>query len=86
MVAVGSRPGADNGARELLEQFRIHEIHWTTKHAELAIQAFLLFGKGRHPAKLNFGDCMTYAVANSLDAPLLFKGLDFSRTDLKAAI
>jgi ribonuclease VapC len=45
--------------------------------------AFARFGKGRHPAKLNFGDCMSYAVARHFDVPLLFKGADFGKTDLK---
>lgn len=44
--------------------------------------AFQRFGKGRHPASLNFGDCMTYAVARARNLPLLFKGDDFSRTDV----
>ena len=47
-----------------------------------AVQAFDLFGKGRHPARLNFGDCMAYAVAKHLDLPLLFKGGDFGKTDI----
>lgn len=51
-----------------------------------ASQAFLRFGKGRHPAKLNLGDCFSYALAKSLDAPLLFKGDDFSQTDIVPAI
>ena len=54
--------------------------------ADLAISAFLRFGKGRHPAGLNFGDCFSYALAKKLDAPLLFKGNDFSRTDITSII
>lgn len=50
----------------------------------LAASAYEQFGKGRHPAALNFGDCMTYAVARHRDSPLLFKGSDFAKTDLKA--
>lgn len=53
--------------------------------AQLAANAFARFGKGRHPAALNFGDCFAYALAKSLGAPLLFKGGDFARTDLVAA-
>ncbi|MCG5234927.1 type II toxin-antitoxin system VapC family toxin [Xanthobacter oligotrophicus] len=49
----------------------------------LAREAFDRFGKGRHPAGLNFGDCMAYAVAKAHDVPLLFKGDDFSRTDVR---
>lgn len=54
--------------------------------AESAIEAFLRYGKGRHPAKLNFGDCFSYALANCLNAPLLFKGNDFSQTDIRSAL
>lgn len=54
--------------------------------AEAAIAAFLCYGKGRHPAKLNFGDCFSYALAKRLNVPLLFKGDDFSRTDIRSAL
>lgn len=58
----------------------------TREQALLARRAFLAFGKGRkHPASLNFGDCLAYALAKSLDAPLLFKGDDFVHTDVKVA-
>jgi ribonuclease VapC len=50
--------------------------------AYLAREAFLRFGKGRHPAALNFGDCFSYALAKKLDAPLLFVGNDFFHTDV----
>lgn len=48
----------------------------------LAVEAFERFGKGRHPAELNMGDCFAYACARGLDVPLLFKGNDFSKTDI----
>lgn len=51
----------------------------------LSIQAFDRFGKGRHPAALNMGDCFAYACARSLAVPLLYKGDDFGRTDIEAA-
>jgi ribonuclease VapC len=50
--------------------------------AELAFMAWKRFGKGRHPAALNLGDCFSYALAKSLGYPLLFKGGDFSQTDV----
>ena len=53
---------------------------------EAAYEAFERFGRGRHPAKLNFGDCMAYAVAKTHDAPLLYKGADFPLTDVSAAL
>ena len=52
--------------------------------ARLAVDCFQQFGKGRHPAKLNFGDCLSYACAKALGVPLLFKGDDFARTDVNA--
>ena len=57
----------------------------TVAHGELARQAFLDFGKGRHQAGLNYGDCFSYALAKATGEPLLFKGDDFGRTDIKAA-
>ncbi len=59
----------------------------TASVARLAADAFQRFGKGTgHKAQLNFGDCLSYAVAKSLDAPLLFKGEDFRHTDVKSAL
>jgi ribonuclease VapC len=57
----------------------------TVDHGEIARQAFLDFGKGRHRAGLNVGDCFSYALAKASGEPLLFKGTDFSQTDIKAA-
>ena len=53
--------------------------------AEAARTAFLLYGRGRHPAALNLGDCASYALAKQRNLPLLFKGDDFPRTDLQRA-
>lgn len=58
----------------------------TVEHAQLARQAFHDFGKGRHPAGLNFGDCFAYALARHTGEPLLFKGNDFSKTDIVSAL
>jgi ribonuclease VapC len=54
----------------------------TPNQAELAIEAYRNFGKGRHPAGLNIGDCFAYALAKATGEPLLFKGDDFGRTDI----
>ena len=51
----------------------------------LALEAFDRYGKGRHPAKLNFGDCFSYACAKLLGQPLLYKGNDFAQTDIETA-
>ena len=55
---------------------------FTVEQAHLARQAFHDFGKGRHPAGLNFGDCFAYALAKQTGEPLLYKGRDFGRTDI----
>ncbi|MGN6585688.1 MAG: type II toxin-antitoxin system VapC family toxin [Rhizobiaceae bacterium] len=52
---------------------------------DLATQAWLTYGKGRHPAALDFADCLSYALAKRADEPLLFIGKDFSQTDIEAA-
>lgn len=54
----------------------------TFEQAQIARQAYLDFGKGRHPAGLNFGDCFAYALVRETGEPLLFKGNDFERTDI----
>lgn len=56
----------------------------TIDQARLAADAYDRYGKGRHPAALNFGDCFAYALARSRGEPLLFKGADFARTDVVA--
>jgi len=56
------------------------------EQANIARGAFRKFGKGRHAANLNFGDCFSYALAKATDAALLFKGHDFSRTDIEVAV
>ncbi|MCG5486596.1 MAG: type II toxin-antitoxin system VapC family toxin [Sinorhizobium meliloti] len=57
----------------------------TAEHMDQARRAWRRFGKGRHPAGLNFGDCFSYALAFLTNEPLLFKGSDFSQTDIPAA-
>jgi len=56
------------------------------EQARIAREAFRRFGKGRHPASLNYGDCFSYALAKDTNQPLLFKGKDFAATDLQRAI
>lgn len=58
----------------------------TSQQAMIAIDAFRKFGKGRHPAGLNLGDCFSYALASVTGYPLLFKGNDFVHTDIRAAL
>ena len=68
--------------RRFLREMEIEVIPFTAEHYEVAVDAFERFGKGRHPAALNFGDCLTYAVARLSGLPLLYTGNDFARTDL----
>lgn len=76
--------------REALEQFfrltAAEIVAVTPQHADLAINAFRRFGKGRHRAGLNIGDCFSYALAMATDQPLLFKGSDFIHADLRPAL
>lgn len=77
-----------SGSRQLdafLRQADIAIEPVTEEHAHIARQAFTDYGKGRHPAGLNFGDCFSYALAKATGEPLLFKGKDFTKTDLVAA-
>ncbi len=64
----------------------VEMVPFGPEHVELAVDAFRRFGKGRHPAGLNFGDCFSYALAKATGEPLLFKGDDFSQTDIKRAV
>jgi ribonuclease VapC len=66
----------------LLERLRIRVVSADESQALLAREGFRRFGKGRDKAGLNFGDCFSYALAKQTGEPLLFKGNDFSRTDL----
>lgn len=74
-------------ARTILDRLRneisLEVVHFTDEHALATQRAYLRFGKGRHPAGLNVGDCMTYAAAELADEPLLAIGDDFSKTDLQ---
>ncbi|MDO9709819.1 type II toxin-antitoxin system VapC family toxin [Paracraurococcus lichenis] len=70
----------------LLAQAGIEVVAFTPDQARIAQDGWRRFGKGRHPAALNLGDCFAYALAKQRGEPLLFKGDDFSKTDVKAAI
>ncbi len=60
-------------------------VPFTEVHLDAAVEAFLRFGRGRHPAALNFGDCMSYAIAAVAGLPILYTGNDFALTDIPAA-
>jgi len=69
----------------LLRQIRARIVPFDDDHAWASTGAFLRFGGGRHPASLNFGDCMSYAVASLAGQPLLYVGDDFGKTDIASA-
>lgn len=88
-IVISSRSGsqAQEKLERLLNDLEIEVVPFARDHADLAITAYRLYGKGSgHAAGLNFGDCFSYALAKLRDEPLLFKGNDFSRTDLKIAV
>lgn len=68
-----------------LEQAAVRVISITPEIGRGAVSACERYGKGRHPARLNMGDCFAYACARALDVPLLYKGNDFVQTDITAA-
>ncbi|HVW46219.1 MAG TPA: type II toxin-antitoxin system VapC family toxin [Solirubrobacterales bacterium] len=86
MVMIGV---TGEGGRAVVDRFRadldIAVIPFGARHGQVATDAFLRFGKGRHPAALNILDCMTYATARVADESLLFTGNDFAQTDIQAA-
>jgi ribonuclease VapC len=87
-MVVYSRYGEDGLARldGLLADLAIDAVAVDSTQALVARKGFARFGKGNHGAGLNFGDCFSYALAKLRDEPLLFKGEDFSQTDLAVAV
>ncbi len=86
---VMSRRGGDGGIDDLhilLRKLSIEITPISVRDAERAAQAHRRFGRGHHPARLNFGDCFAYALAVETGEPLLFKGDDFARTDVARAM
>jgi ribonuclease VapC len=69
----------------ILKQFSIEVVPFGIEHAAVAMDAWKRFGRGHHPARLNFGDCISYATARVANEPLLFAGDDFAKTDIVAA-
>ena len=85
---VVERRGGDTATHALdtlLDTAEVELVPVTVEHLEAARRAWRRFGKGNHPAALNFGDCFAYALAKSTGEPLLFKGEDFTQTDIEAA-
>ncbi|WP_232676846.1 type II toxin-antitoxin system VapC family toxin [Nocardioides sp. R-C-SC26] len=86
VVEAKQGPAATQDLRLLLDQIGVEVVAVDSDAASVAVGAWQRFGKGRHPAALNLGDCFAYAVAKIAGAPLLFKGDDFAKTDIPHAI
>jgi ribonuclease VapC len=87
-IVIESRYGAE-GLHNLdlfIDRAGIKLVSVDAEQAKVARRAYSRFGKGQHPAGLNYGDCFSYALASVLGEPLLFKGEDFSRTDVESAV
>jgi ribonuclease VapC len=85
VIESGKDPVASRRFDDFFRASRVTIEAVTENQAQIARQAYRDFGKGRHKAGLNLGDCFAYALARDLDEPLLFKGNDFKRTDIEAA-
>ena len=83
-IVVEARLGEAGGQEFdlLLQKAQITIVPFTAQQTEVARHAYRVYGKGRHVAGLNYGDCFAYALARATDEPLLFKGNDFSQTDI----
>ena len=86
VLAERAGPHGSDDLDALLDEMGIEVRPFDQAQAIVARRAFHRFGKGRHPARLNFGDCMSYALATVTGEPLLFKGDDFSKTDVVPAL
>lgn len=81
-----NEPFTSQGVEPLIALIEAEIVPVTAETARAARAAYDLFGKGRHPARLNFGDCFAYALAKQTGEPLLFKGDDFAQTDIVSAV
>jgi ribonuclease VapC len=86
-IVIESRKGSVGKSKvdAYIDSAGIEIVPVDLKQGETAREAYRRFGRGRHPAALNFGDCFSYALAIAMGEPLLFKGTDFSKTDVTAA-
>jgi len=86
LVFIGRRGGRTAGPVErLIEELAVSVVPFGPAEWQIAVEAFRRFGRGRHAAALNFGDCLAYATAKSSRDTLLYVGNDFSRTDIRPA-
>lgn len=87
MVMESRAPGwGQQAVDSAIADSKVEIAPFTAEHMRIARAAWLRYGRGRHRAALNFGDCCSYALAKELDASLLYKGLDFAQTDIASAL
>lgn len=86
VLAAGGFPDPHGFLAEFDQEFRIGAVAFTAEHGRAARDAWERFGKGNHPARLNYGDCIAYATAKVAGEPLLFVGDDFALTDIEPAV
>lgn len=86
VVEARQGPAATDDLRRMLTTLTVVTVPLDQEQAGIALAAWRRFGKGRHVAGLNLGDCYSYALAKSRQAPLLFKGEDFAQTDIASAL
>ena len=87
-IVVEARKGPAGGRQldELREALNMRIVAVDAEQVAAARAGFRVYGKGRHEAALNYGDCFAYGLATTLDEPLLFKGVDFAKTDVRRAL
>ena len=91
-VEAGIRADRDRAAKrgefldEVMQRFDVQIASVTPEQAAIAREAYRRYGKRNHPARLNLGDCFAYGLSKARGEPLLFKGNDFSKTDVEAAL
>ncbi len=85
-LIVSTSRNVDEGVRQLIYGLRFQVVSVTPESAQRAADAYARWGKGRHPARLNFGDCFAYEVAKYHSCRLLYVGRDFSQTDIESVL
>jgi len=85
-LIVAARRNVGEEMSRLIDELGFEQVGVSPAAARQVADAYAVWGKGRHPAALNFGDCFAYALARSRDCPLLYVGLDFGRTDVHPAL
>jgi ribonuclease VapC len=86
LIAAARRGYGRTDVDQAMARLGLEVVEVSPAQAQLAVEAFVRYGKGRHPARLNYGDCFAYALAKERGQPLLYKGQDFARTDVTPAL